>query len=694
MTDTNSHHDESSEGSALDDFHGDRVVQCDGETADTPVAVDTPQSKAIAALNDMWEPKTIDDIAWPIADRDRLKRFVAANNSNLLIVGPTGIGKTTTARIVAAATKRNLNMTHGNRVNGEDRKLMRDFGRGRVDVFGDNKISIIDEADKLMKSQVEIFTGNTMDEVMHVFTGIHPSKFPDDLRSRCECFIFTADKMQALKNAQLDRLRGMINHAGADIDSGVLQSIVETAGGDLRQCRRLIEEYLAPGGAERFNALIDDEDGVQDEKFAGSNEGGNNSAGSAGVPVMPPLSVPEGELSPITSDLLNDICTLYGRFLVVEPEAIKTMALWVMHCHLHPVATHSPILGFISPQQNCGKSTALEMLARSLIDASLTTDFTKAALYAVAAGGFPILLDEVDDKDIVDGKSLTRFLNGGIKRNGTSRLTATAIPYDNWCPKVIAKIGSIKTQAVASRVITIFLHRALPGQKYEMLGPQSYADFKKIGVRLTVWAQYAEATFVSSDPAIPSVFTTRRADLYRGLFAIADIAGGLWSAEARDAALLIETPAIASQNLKPELLPDIFEIRQRSTSSGIFSADLVMELKALAHRPWGSINESLLAGHLAGYGVGPKNVRIGLKQRKGYKWSELDPLFPRYVPGAASSAPVASGPVHADVGISPPISPAIPESVVADSDEGTAGTAGTADLQEAIGEAESDRGAE
>lgn len=617
------------------------------------------QPTSIEELRKKSKPKSIDEIAWPPDELGILHRFVQHNNAedNLLLVGPPGIGKTSAARLIAAATGREDMTLQGNVVNSESRKAARDFASNPTALFGDGKVVIVDEADMLKNDQRAFYRGDSMKHAIHVFTANDRDKFDGSLLSRCQKIVFdrnSVEQMHAVMQAQLRRLREILDDDGShDVDSGALQTIVTTADGDWRECWRLLEDFLAEGGPERLAKRL-----ASENPELGNRESVDEVTAIAMLP--PPIS--DEELAATTVALIEDLCRLYGRFLIVDDRAILIMALWVMHSALHDAATHSPILGLISPEPECGKSTALELVERSLTGAIRTEDFTKAALYDLANDGVPILLDEVGDKDIVESTALTKFLNAGIKRNASRRVTATALPSENWCAKALAKIGTIKTRSLESRTIMIRLQRALPDEEFEQFAPEHWRECEIIASRLQEWAASAEFVFQASHPVMPHSFKLRRADLYRGIFAIADMAGGQLSLDCRQAALFIEGPSMAAQKLKPQLLQDIREIRRASSLPGIFSVDLVKALKTIAHRPWGHLTEATLASELEPYEVGPGNVRLRGKQLKGYKWAEFDPVFARYV---AVDGPIATdtGPTHATT-----------ERVAG----GTAGTAGTA----------------
>ena len=61
-------------------------------------------------------------------------------------------------------------------------------------------------------------------------------------------------------------------------------------------------------------------------------------------------------------DLLNRITTALRRYVVMPPHAAEAVALWVMHCHAFELWRHTPRLGVLAPEKECGKSTLLDVL--------------------------------------------------------------------------------------------------------------------------------------------------------------------------------------------------------------------------------------------------------------------------------------------------------------------------------------------
>ena len=161
----------------------------------------------------------------------------------------------------------------------------------------------------------------------------------------------------------------------------------------------------------------------------------------------------------------------------------------------------------------------------------------------------------------------------------------------------------------------------------------------------------------------------RVADNWRPLFAIADVAGGLWPKMAREIALAADK-ASAEQYVSVLLLQDIrwiFDGRPETNDDGgtvprgirsdrISSADLVSQLVAIEGRPWAEwkggreITQNGLARMLDRFGVRPGTIRLHTGQTaKGYYRSAFEDVFSCYLPSQTVTTSQPNNDGHCDV---------------------------------------------
>ena len=144
-------------------------------------------------------------------------------------------------------------------------------------------------------------------------------------------------------------------------------------------------------------------------------------------------------------------------------------------------------------------------------------------------------------------------------------------------------------------------------------------------------------------PELPAWLTDRPADVWEPLIAVADLAGGVWPARARDAAqVLVSEQANDGTSVNVRLLLEIREVF--GTDNAIPTEELLERLHRLEESPWGewSITPRWLAHHLKDFEIRSKNVRIGDKQKKGYDRECFSDAWSRYLPEGPYQASQAS----------------------------------------------------
>ena len=102
--------------------------------------------------------------------------------------------------------------------------------------------------------------------------------------------------------------------------------------------------------------------------------------------------------------------------------------------------------------------------------------------------------------------------------------------FTTWAPKVIALIGKLPP-TLASRSIHIEMRRMAPGETAEPVRFERL-DFTSVVAAAARWAQDHDLALRDAEPDIPSSLSNRRADNWRHLLAIADLAGGSWPTRA------------------------------------------------------------------------------------------------------------------------------------------------------------------
>ena len=211
-------------------------------------------------------------------------------------------------------------------------------------------------------------------------------------------------------------------------------------------------------------------------------------------------------------------------------------------------------------------------------------------------------------------------------------------------------MGGVKLHKVLpgttwSRSIVVTLEKATEAEIVEHYDPRKHrAGLLEVGRKLARWCGDNANTLRRAEPTLPGNAYNRRADKWRPLFAIAELAGGEWPDRARHAFLSEEQDVGVNGGIALDLLADIRELL-RPHEHVIATKDLIGRLCALEESPWAEYNYRerepdrrcisgrQLSGLLKDYRIKPGTVRLpGDSTPKGYKREDLERVFLRYLP--------------------------------------------------------------
>ena len=196
--------------------------------------------------------------------------------------------------------------------------------------------------------------------------------------------------------------------------------------------------------------------------------------------------------------------------------------------------------------------------------------------------------------------------------------------FPTFAPKAIGMVGRKLPAATLSRCIIVELRRRKATERIERFEHKDDAGLGELRSRLLRWSIDNEDVLRDAKPHMPDTFDNRRADNWRLLFAIADLAGGEWGDKARAAASNIERASDTS-SIGVRLLAHIKRIFDELGCDVILSAVLVAKLKEDTEQPWAEWNngkgltQNSLAvllgggggrgrGSRGGYGIRSQNV--------------------------------------------------------------------------------------
>jgi len=347
------------------------------------------------------------------------------------------------------------------------------------------------------------------------------------------------------------------------------------------------------------------------------------------------------------SQLLRRVEHYIRRYVVLSDDQAVAVTLWTMHTHTIKSADCTPYLHVTAATKRAGKTRLLEVL-EPLVARPWKTDRMSAAVLVrkVDAEQPTLLLDESDAVLTVTSEyseALRGLLNSGYRRGGKSSLCVgqganiTYRDFSTFAAKAIAGIGKLP-DTVADRSIPIMLRRRMasePVARWRERDGRVEAD--PLAEDLARWSKGFLPALESARPPLPEGLDDRAADVWEPLLAIADLAGGAWSAGARRAAEAL-SGIVDETDILVELLRDIRDILSESDSDVIATKTLLEQLVALEDRPWGEwrrgqeLTARGLARLLGPLGIRPDRHETITGRLRGYRRDAFRDALARYLP--------------------------------------------------------------
>jgi hypothetical protein len=299
-------------------------------------------------------------------------------------------------------------------------------------------------------------------------------------------------------------------------------------------------------------------------------------------------------------------------------------------------------VGDTSPEKGCGKTTALDVLKELVARPLPTANVTPAAVFRTVELVSPTLLIDEADTFLKENEELRGILNSG-HRKGTPIIRTVGDDYEprqfsTWSPAAIAMIGRLPA-TLDDRSIAVRLRRRKSTERVEGFRNDRETDVKELrecGRKAARWAVDNSASLAAADPSMGELIN-RAADDWRGLFAIADAAGGDWPKIARSVARETES-AKEDQSVRTMVLSDIRDLfRGREHTDRITSSELAASLALLEGRPWAEwrngrpMTAAALARLLTPFQIVPVTHRFGSETFKGYLYSDFAEVFASYL---------------------------------------------------------------
>ncbi len=377
-----------------------------------------------------------------------------------------------------------------------------------------------------------------------------------------------------------------------------------------------------------------------------------------------------GEKPISTEGLLDEVLAFLKKF-VVYPSSHAAIAhvLWVFHTHCMDQWDSTPRLVFLSPEPGSGKTRALE-ISETLVPRPIeAVNTTPAYLFRKVSDedGVPtILYDEIDTifgPKARDNEEIRGFLNAGHRRGAMAgrcvtigkKVTTEELPA--YCAVAMAGLKHVPT-TIRDRSVVIHMRKRAPTEEVSPYRRRIHSDTgNALRNRIETWAE--KFSLAGNYPDMPQGVEDRAADVWEPLIAIADVAGGRWSKNARDAAVsFVKGCRETEPSYGVRLLSDLRVIF--ATDTQLSTKTILQRLNDLEEAPWGDLRGKPLdarrmAKFLSEYGVKSGTIRLpdeqGRSTLKGYKVESLHDAWIRYLPTPETSVTsVTASQVNADAG--------------------------------------------
>jgi putative DNA primase/helicase len=339
--------------------------------------------------------------------------------------------------------------------------------------------------------------------------------------------------------------------------------------------------------------------------------------------------------------LLDDVADCIRTYVVTSQEAADAAALWLMHTHCFHAFTYTPRFNIRAPLHGCGKSTFLNVLESMAAKPQKADNLTTAVLFRLIDAYAPTVLIDEYDSFLEQDPQLRGILNAGVQpgaivwriegeNNDLRRFKAHA-------PIALAGIRGLPI-TLHDRSIVVTMQRALPHDVRASFDSTTRERPTELRRMLARWAADHFDDLKARRPALPPGAVNRMADKWRPLCAIAELAGGDWPARTHKAFQVLQAEELDREDLGTLLLGDLREVfAQHGNPRGLHSSDIVQALILRDDRPWPAIQhgraltENRLAWMLKPFKVKPVLLRLGGSPQRGYLFSDLAPLFARYL---------------------------------------------------------------
>ncbi len=159
-------------------------------------------------------------------------------------------------------------------------------------------------------------------------------------------------------------------------------------------------------------------------------------------PVIPWSSPVNGKI------LVSTLVESFNRFSVLPKGTAMAASLWAILTYCFDYWLTLPILGVVSPEKRCGKSTFMTTLDCLCFKALSASNISPAAFFRVIEVHRPCLLIDEGDTFLKENEALRGVINSGHTRTQAYVVRCDGdnnepVKFTTWAPKAIAMIGRL-----------------------------------------------------------------------------------------------------------------------------------------------------------------------------------------------------------------------------------------------------------
>jgi putative DNA primase/helicase len=349
-----------------------------------------------------------------------------------------------------------------------------------------------------------------------------------------------------------------------------------------------------------------------------------------------------------TADILDAILTKFNKHIATNKKNADTAALWTAFDWLHEkIATHSPMLNAISPEEDSGKSTLLYLVGYMSSKPIFSIEPTGPNVYRIVDRHHPtLIIDEADS--LFERKSDLRSVVNGSWIRG-AKVMRYGHQFDPFCPKMLGVKGTTalpRTIASRSFNLRMFPMTAMESKELEEFNYADDDEFRECRRKLRRWSDDNAEAIKALATTYPTGMNNRTKANWSVLFKVAQHAGGKWLTRAHEAATYLSRTAYApSKGI--EALAAMAVMMKWAKEDGrdfVLTAAAVAMMTASPDSPWRNYRGQILSQYeLAalyrqydmsnGQPIAPVNIhptKTAKMTRRGYRPCQFKEMFARF----------------------------------------------------------------